>query len=441
MQALGNRKPVSRRDRWSWYFYDFGNSAYAAVIILAVYVRYFQDGVVGGEQGTRLWGYAVGIAMAIVAITSPILGAIADFSASKKRLLFLFTALSVVFTGLLYFVEPGDIVIGILFFVLAEIGYRSAQTFYNGLLPEIAEPHEIGRVSGTGWAIGSLGGIVCLLIVLPLIVVLDNNWMVRFSNVITAVFFAASAIPLFLWLRERGVAQQLPPGENYVTIAFRRLWRTGRRARHYGEFMKFLLASIFFNNAIMMIMNFAAIIGGVLFGLNQVQLIILIILVQITNVLGAFAFGEIVDRISAKAALFGSLAILVVVVLLLTLVEAAALFFVLAAVAGFAMAGAQSVARTVVGQLSPPGQSAEFYGLFAVADRSSSFIGPAVFGQLAFWATRTYELQAGVSNAVAQQWGIRAALWSIVVFLALGALALVVVDEKRGIAAAYAPAD
>jgi UMF1 family MFS transporter len=213
-----------RRQHWAWYLYDFGNSAYAAVVVLAVYSAYFKGTVVGGAQGTRLWGIAVGIAMLISALISPILGTIADFSASKKRFLVGFSVLSWIFTALLFFVTKGNIFIGMLFYILAEIGYRAGQVFYNGILPEIASGDEIGRVSGNGWAIGSLGGIVCLLIVLPIIILFKGSDIpVRLAMVITAVFFAASTIPTILWIKDRATAQKLPPGENYLSIGFKRL--------------------------------------------------------------------------------------------------------------------------------------------------------------------------------------------------------------------------
>jgi len=168
-KAIADEKQ-RKRQHWAWYMYDFGNSAYAAVILLAVFSAYFKGQVVGGAAGSRLWGLALGTAMLVVAVLSPFLGAFADFAASKKRLLFIFSALSWVFTALLFFVQKGDVVMGFIFFVLAEIGYRGAQVFYNALLPEIASPDEIGQVSGTGWAIGSIGGVVCLLFILPPIV-------------------------------------------------------------------------------------------------------------------------------------------------------------------------------------------------------------------------------------------------------------------------------
>ena len=155
-----------KRAQWAWYLYDFGNSAYAAVVLLAVYAAYFKDGVVGGAKGSLLWGVSLFIAGLVVAIISPILGAMADYSGRKKMFLFIMTVISTVFTGLLFFVEKGNVFLGMILFIIAEIGYRGGQTFYNGLLTDIADEDEIAKVSGNGWAVGSAGGIICLIIVL-----------------------------------------------------------------------------------------------------------------------------------------------------------------------------------------------------------------------------------------------------------------------------------
>ena len=187
----------------AWYLYDFGNSAYAAVILLAVYSAYFKQGVVGGAEGTKLWGYSVAIAMIVVAIISPMLGTLADHFAVKKRMLWIFTLMSAGFTGCLFFVQKGDIFTGMLFFILAEIGYRAAQVYYDAMLPEIAEPDELSKISGNGWAIGSLGGIVCLLIVLPLVVIFDSNFILRLTLVITAVFYLLFTLPLLVRAKSR----------------------------------------------------------------------------------------------------------------------------------------------------------------------------------------------------------------------------------------------
>jgi UMF1 family MFS transporter len=427
------------RERWAWYLYDFGNSAYAAVVLLAVYAAYFEGEVVGrGAEGSRLWGIAVGIAMLFVAVISPVLGTIADFSGAKKRFLFFFTAQSCLFTALLFFVQRGDVFMGMLFFILAEIGYRAAQVFYNSLLPEIAGPDEIGRISGNGWAVGSAGGIICLLVVLALILLIGGSFVVRLSLVITAVYFAASAAPVFLWLRERAQPQPLPQGETYLSIAFKRLGRTVRAVRSFREFLKFIIAFLIYNDGILMILDFGAILGAVLYGMEQQELIIFMILVQLASVAGAYLFGLLANDFGSKRSLILSLLLTIVPVIWLYFSHSRLEFYFIGALAGFALTGVQSVSRSMVATFAPPGQSAEFYGFFAVAGRTSSFIGPTVFGLLAASATGRY-LRSGLAETLAKQQGHRVALVSIVVFLLVGLALFLTVNEAKGRGEAVAP--
>ncbi len=425
----------TRKERIAWYLYDFGNSAYAAVVLLAVYSAYFKGTVVGGAEGTRLWGVAVGIAMFVVAVTSPVLGTLADYSGSKKRFLLFYTAMACLFTGGLFFATAGRVAIGMGFFILAEIGYRSAQVFYNGLLPEIAAPEEMGRISGTGWAIGTAGGVICLLLILPLIVTIGGDFIVRLSLVITAVFFALFSIPIFIWLDERAERRALPAGETYLSLAFKRLGRTFSVARRFKEFLKFMLAFLIYNDAVIMALDFAAIIGAVLYGMEQEELIVFVILVQITNVAGAYLFGILVDRMGGKKALVSSILLMLAVVAALYFNQTKTGFFIIGAVAGVAMAGMQSISRTLVAMFAPEGKSAEFFGFFAVAGRSSSFIGPFVYGWLAAEAALWYRAR-GLGEMLAEQMGQRVAVLSIGAFLLAGLALLWFVNEKEAVRAA-----
>ena len=423
--------PVARRERRAWYLYDFGNSAYASVVLLAVYAAYFKDIVVGGARGSFLWGLSVGLATLVVAILSPILGALADAGGSKKRFLFAFTAVSCLFTAALFFVTEGSIVAGMLFFVLAEIGYRGAQVFYDALLPDIATEAEMGRVSGNGWAIGSAGGIVVLLLVIPLIQFVHASWAKPASLVLTAIFYAAFSIPIFLRLRERSVAHALPKGRELLALPFRRIGETFRAIRHYKEFGKFMLAYLVYNDGILMTLSFAAILGTVLFDLNQMQLLIFMILVQATSVPGAYVLGRITDRTNARTALLGSLVLMVGAIVWMYFNRSLVSFYVIGGVAGFALTGVQSVSRTMIGLLAPEGRSAEFYGFFSVAGRTSSFIGPTVYGIVA--ARVAVALQnRGTESLLAEQAGQRAAVLSILVFLVVGTLMLLLVNERAG---------
>ena len=427
--------------RWLWYLYDVGNSSYAAVVILAIYAAYFKGHVVGGAEGSRLWGISVGIAMLVVAVISPVLGVIADHTGRKKRLLMYFTALSVTATGLLFFVQKGDILLGMVLFILAEIGYRGGQVFYNSLLPELADQDEIGRVSGNGWAIGLLGGIVCLFIVLALVTTIEGTWIVRFSLVITAVYFAVFAAPLFIWFKEKDGDKKLEKGVNVFSIAFQKLRHTIQTVKDHREFVKYIIAFLVYNDGILMAINFAAIFGAVMFGLDQQQIILFMIIIQFTSVIGAYVSGWIADRRRGKASLVIFLLLMIASVIGLFVVESVTGFFIIGGVAGLALSSVQAVSRALVGALSPPGRSAEFYGFFAVAGRTSSFIGPTIFGIVAAEAALFFEAQGEQASFLwfrmldggapfAEQLGQRVAILPVILFLVVGLILLLRVNEE-----------
>ena len=432
MQQLETKSPggfLSRRVLW--YLYDVGNSAYAAVVILAIYSAYFKGVVVGGAEGSRLWGVSVGIAMLVVAVISPVLGVIADHTGRKKQFLLYFTMLSVGCTALLFFVEQGDILAGMVLFILAEIGYRGGQVFYNSLLPEVAEKGEIGRVSGNGWAIGLLGGIVCLFLVLALVTLNEGTFFVRISLVITAVYFAVFAAPLLIWFKERGEARQLEEGESILSIAFQRLSQTFQTVREHREFVRYILAFLIYNDGILMAINFAAIFGAVMFGLDQQQIILFMILIQVTSVIGAYVSGWMADRWSSKLSLIVFLVMMLGAVVGLFVNESVTGFYVIGGVAGLALSSVQAVSRAMVSELSPVGRSAEFYGFFAVAGRTSSFIGPTIYGIIAAEAALYFEAQGPRASflwfrfleggaPLAEQLGQRVALLPVMLFLIVG---------------------
>lgn len=431
-----------KRNHWAWYMYDFGNSAYAAVILLAVYSAYFKGNVVGGAEGSRLWGISLAIAMGVVAVIAPFLGTIADYTAAKKRFLFVFSSLSWVFTAMLFFVGKGDIVIGMLFFILAEIGYRGGQVFYNALLTDIATPAEMGRVSGNGWAIGSVGGIICLLFILPVIILTDSNSLViRGSFPFTAVFFILATLPLFMRLKESGKGRSLPPDENYLGLAFKRLRITFAAVRDFREFMKFIISFLIYNDGIMMALDFAAIIGAVLYGMTPTQMIIFMIIVQVTSAIGAYVFGLWGERSGFKQTLIYSILMMLVAVVWMMFNTNLTGYFLIGALAGFALTGVQSLSRTMTGLFAPKNKASEFFGFFAIAGRSSSVIGPFVYGVIAYRVAIIFE-NRGMGELMAEQIGQKAGILSIAVFLVVGLVILLSVDEKyaRKVAVEHAAA-
>ncbi|MEN6530801.1 MAG: MFS transporter [Anaerolineaceae bacterium] len=424
---LLDQTKAARRARHAWYIYDFGNSAYAAVILLAVFSAYFKNVVVGGAEGTRLWGISVGIAAILVAVISPILGAVADSSRSKKLFLFIFTGISVVFTALLFFVGAGDVVMGMVFFVMAEIGYRGAQVFYDALLVDISTPETIGNISGKGWAIGMLGGVATLLIAVVPMQLIGNDF-IPYTFLITAFIYAISSLPMYFHVHETSLAIPIPDGETLLSVSFKHLGETFRDIRQYKVFLRYMVAFLIYNDGIMMLMDFAAIIGATLFGLGQVQLIIFVIIIHITGALGALAFGRLSDEKSSKRAILISLIILIASLITLFFVKSTLGFFIVGAFAGFSLSGAQAVSRTMVSQLAPAGKTTEFYGFLSVAGRTSTFIGPLVFGTLSY-RMYLYYLNQGLAELAAEKAGQYWGIGSIIAFLLIGFVILLSVRE------------
>lgn len=433
---------TNRREQWAWYLYDFGNSAYAAVVLLAVYSVYFKQGVVAGPQGSALWGLSLTIAMLVVAVISPFLGTLADYSQKKKQFLLIMTSMAVLFTASLFFVQKGDIVLGMTLFILAEIGYRSGQVFYNSLLVDIAEPHEIGRVSGVGWAVGSLGGIICLIIVLIMIKLNPGNTIIlRGTLVFTAGYFLLFALPAVFLIKEKKPPEE-SRGSNYFRIAVDRLRHTISSVRNFKEFIKFMVALLIYNDGIIAALDFAAIIGAVLFGISDTQLIIFVIIVQVTNVIGSYVYAKIGERVGYKNSLVQSLLLMILAVGAMMFINSTTAFFIVGAVAGYAMAGVQSVSRTLVSIFAPKSKSAEFYGFFALAGRTSSVIGPGIMGLsasgISAWLMTTLVdaglVASGSEQALTttEQIGHRFAIISIIIFLLVGLMLLLFVNEKKG---------
>lgn len=426
-KSLLEQTKTARQARRAWYLYDFGNSAYAAIILLAVFSAYFKNVVVGGAEGTRMWGIAVGIAAILVALISPILGAIADSSRSKKLFLFVFTGISVIFTALLFFVGKGDTIMAMVFFIMAETGYRGAQVFYDALLVDVSTPETIGYISGKGWAIGMVGGVVTLLIaVVPLQII--GNEFIPYTFLITAFVYAISSLPMYFRVHETSPVIPIPEGETLLSVSFKHLYQTFKDIRNYKVFLRYMIAFLIYNDGIMMLMDFAAIIGATLFGLEQVQLIIFVIIIHITGALGALIFGKLSDEKSSKRSILLSLIILVISLIVLFFIKSTIGFFIIGAFAGFSLSGAQAVSRTMVSQLAPASKTTEFYGFLSVAGRTSTFIGPLVFGTLSYRMHNFY-LSQGLTELAAEKAGQYWGVGSIIAFLLIGFLILLSVRE------------
>ena len=394
-----------------WISYDFANSSFTTVIVTVVYSVYFKTVVVGKEGvGDSLWGLSISLSMLVVALLSPILGAIADYTRSKKKFLFVFCYISVVFTALLYFVRAGAVLWGMLIFMIANIGFEGGNVFYNAFLPEITTKKNLGKVSGLGWGIGYIGGLSALILSYLFI---ETNVLLVFPLI--AVFFGVFAIPIFVFLKESRHTQHYK-NVNYIKIGYERIKKTFQHIKDFKELFRFLISFFIYNDGIKTVIVFAAIYGAQRFNMSGAQLIIYFVLANITSFIGAIIFGFIVDRIGAKKTISITLLIWIAVVIWAFFCTNVTQFYGVGLLAGIAIGSCQSASRSFLSLLTPDDKHAEFFGFYAVSGKAAAIIGPLLYGLL-------------VLVLDSQRW----AILSIALFFVAGFLVLQTVNEKNGV--------
>jgi len=413
--------------------YDFANSGYTTVVLTAVFNAYFV-GIVAANDADRsgtatlLWTVAMAITNFLVLVSAPVLGAIADRGAHKKRFLAFTTIGCVLFTLLLGLVGRGDVMLGMVLVILATLMFASGENFIAAFLPEIASQKEMGRISGYGWSLGYLGGLLVLGLCLVYIQSAQSRGDVAEQYVpvtmwITAGMFALAALPTFIWLHERAVPRRLAPGESYFRIGFARVHHTLAHARHYRDLFRFLVTLAVYYCGINTVVVLAVIYAQEAMGFTMQENIILIMVVNVTAAVGALSFGLVQDRLGSVRTLAITLVVWVVALVLAYFTESRAGFWVVANLVGLALGSSQSAGRALVGQFSPPGRSAEFFGLWGLAGKLAAVIGPLVYGLVTFITHGNH----------------RQALLSTCVFFIAGLLLLLTVNERRGRAAAMHP--
>jgi UMF1 family MFS transporter len=411
---------LKRREIFGFMMFDFANSSYTTVIITAVFNAYFVRAVVNeANRGELLWAISLSISYFLVMIFGPVCGAMADQTGRKKRFLFVTYLLCVIFTALLFFVKPGYVLMAMVFVILSNVGYSASENFVSSFLPDIAEEKEMGRISGYAWSFGYVGGILSLVICLLIISFYkpagNETLPIRLSALVTALFFGAAAIPTFLWVRERRRDATSDRGDGYFRTAFHRLGATWRNVGKFKELAKFLIALFFFYAGIMVVISFASIYAQKELGFTPSMTVLLIIVVNVTAIIGAFLFGLLGDRIGLKRTVTITLIIWVVTVIVAYFIHTQKLFWIVANLAGIAMGASQSSARALVGLFSPTSKSAEFFGFWGFAGKFSAILGILSFGLLSYLFS---------SN--------RLAILSTILYFIVGLVILLFVNEKRG---------
>ena len=387
---------VRPREVWGWMMFDFANSGYTTVVITAVFNAYFVAVVAGKEVwATFAWTLALSVSYALIVVTAPLIGAYADAHAAKKRLLAVTTIGCVAATAALALVGPGDLALGIMLLVVSNFFFGTGENLIAAFLPELAKGSALGKVSGWGWALGYVGGLVSLGASLAYVTWAQTQGQssaqfVPVTMLITALLFAVSSLPTFLYLRERAAPQTVPGGA--YASAFTRTWETLRDAGRHRDLMRFLVCILFYQGGVQAVITLAAIYAEQAMKFTTQQTIMLILVVNVTASIGALAFGQLQDKLGHVRTLAITLVGWCVMVLLAWLADGPALFWIAANLAGICLGASQSAGRALVGYMSPPDRLAEFFGLWGLAVKLSSILGPITYGLVSWMSGGDHRL-------------------------------------------------
>jgi len=421
----------SRRATVSWCMFDFANSSYTTLIITTAFAVYFRNAVVhaADNRGDHLYGLANSLAMLVVALSSPVMGAVADYSGRKKLFLILTSLVTIATAALLYFVGPGDIGAAMALYIVGLVGFEMGYVFYNSFLPEVSTPETVGRVSGWGWGIGYAGGLLCMVLCSPWIrqplqdaggnLLPAGIAAYQTSFVLVAAFYLVFALPAFLWLRESPPQGRVPGWTAYPAVGFRRVRETLTHLRHYRETAKFILASLFFNDGITTVIAFASIYATTTMGFSNPEMVWLILVLNLVALPGSLAAGYLADAAGPKRTIVLTLLLWIAVVVLGYLAASKPVFWIMAAGAALALGATQAVGRSFMSQITPASRQSEFFGFYALSGKFGSMFGPFLFGS--------------ISHASGSQ---RLAVLSLLPFFLAGLGLMLWIDERRARAAA-----
>lgn len=419
------RLGLHRRELRAWAMYDWANSAFWTTVIVAVFPPFFSDYAAAGlpaAEATARFAWSTTFAVTVVALLGPILGAVADYRAVKKKLLAVFMAIGVVATLLMATIDRGNWTYAALLFVVANIGVAASQVFYDSLLPHIAAPEELDRVSTSGFALGFLGGGVLLLVNLAWILspqtfgLPDTIAAIKLSFVSVAFWWLIFSIPLMRRVPEppRALESDETGTENSIRAALVRVWETFHELRGYRQAFLMLVAFLLYNDGIQTIIRMASIYGTEI-GIDRNAQIAAFVVVQFTGIPCSFAFGSLAGRIGPKHAIYLSLAVYIAISILGFFMTTTWQFFALAFLVGTVQGGSQALSRSLFARMIPKHKSSEYFGFFSVFEKFAGIFGPALF-----------------AASVTLFGSSRAAILSVIVFFVVGAAVLTRVDVARG---------
>ncbi|MDE0299345.1 MAG: MFS transporter [Candidatus Poribacteria bacterium] len=390
-----------RRTIFGWSMYDWANSAYVTTVVAGLLPSYFARVIVGPEEvqigniavsAVSLWAYMIGFAAFLSFLFAPVLGAISDFSSAKRKFLFSFAYTGSIFTILLYFCQSGDVWQTVVIFIITQVGYVSANVFYDAFLPQIASEDKLDRVSAKGFTFGYVGGGLQFAIALGLvagykIIGIEQALAARIGLTMAGLWWAGFTLCTLKLLREDEHREEIPEKHRskplilaYIAIGVERTLKTARKVRQFKHLLLFLIAFMIYNDGIQTVITMASSYGADELKLSVTVLMVTLLVIQIIAAAGAALFGWLGDRIGTKRAVMLSLVLWSGVVTYAYFLHSATEFFVLGVIVGVVLGGSQALSRSLYGSMVPEEASAEFYGFYSVFAKFSAIWGPLAFG-------------------------------------------------------------
>ncbi|MFI5322614.1 MAG: MFS transporter [Thermodesulfobacteriota bacterium] len=407
----------------SWCLYDWAYNSFSIIVISAILPVYYSRVAavnLTGNAATVRWGYTTVVALLVSVLLAPVMGAIADFSGIKKRLLLLFAAVGIIATALLYYVTSGDWLLASVLFMLGNIGFSMSEVFYNAILPSIAGPEEIDRVSVKGYALGYFGGGVLLALDIVLIELMSDKILAtRISFITVSVWWAVFTIPLILNVKEPAIGGNKKLDAGIIAAGFKSLAITFSELKRYKQLFLFLAAFWIYNDGIGTIIRMATIYGAEI-GISEKALIGALLMTQFVGIPFSFAFGWLARYLGTKNSIMLGLFVYIVISVGGYFMETALHFFILAFLVGTVQGGTQALSRSLFGSMLPRNKTAEFFGFYSMSSKYAGIIGPLVF--------------AVVSQTTGTS---RLSIFSLILFFIIGALILSRVDVEKGMHAAF----
>lgn len=417
---------------FGWCMYDWANSAYVTTVAVGVLPAYFAGAVVGVDEfyilgvktsPTAVWAFVVALSSLIAFVSAPVLGAIADFSAAKKRFLLAFAYGGSLFTMLLFFCGTGDIYKTLFLFLLAQVGYIGANVFYDAFITEVASPEKMDWISGKGYSYGYIGGGLQFAFSLALVaghdyVGISEALAARIAVLTAGIWWAGFTLFTVMYLRESGTPGATHSLSEYVRIGFSRTMETTRRVGQFRHLVLFLLAFMLYNDGIQTVIDMSSIYGTQELKLSTTTLMVTLLIIQVIATGGAMLFSWIALKVGSKRAIMLSLVLWSGVVIYAYFIQTAFEFFSLGVIVGLVLGGSQALSRSFYGSMVPEGASAEFFGFYTVFSKFSAIWGPTTFGLVKQWLGSS-----------------RLAIISLILFFVVGLILMAFVDEAKARAA------